>query len=59
MTVEPISLPVLSTYIQGILDTWKGGLFEEASNLVVSTVTGEDVRHMVWHPHGRLNSGLV
>ena len=38
---------ILSTYLQAILDTWKGGLVEEASNLVVSTVSGEDVRQMV------------
>ena len=50
---------VLSTYIQCILDTWRGGLADEISNLVVSTVSGEDIREMVWHPHGRINSGLM
>ena len=50
---------VLSTYIQGILDTWRGNLAEEISNLVVSTVSAEEIREMVWHTHGRLNSGLM
>ena len=50
---------ILSTYIQAILDTWTGGLVDGASNVVVSTVSGEFIRQMVWHPHDRLNSGLL
>ena len=50
---------ILSTYTQAILDTWTGGLVDGASNVVVSTVSGEFIRQMVWHPHDRLNSGLL
>ena len=50
---------VLSNFVQGILQTWEGNLTEELGNLVVTTIKVEEIREMVWHPHGRLNSGLL
>ena len=49
----------MSNFVQGILQTWEGNLTEELGNLVVTTIRVEEIREMVWHPHGRLNSGLL
>ena len=54
-TAEAV-LPSLSV---AIIDTWLEGHVEGASNAVVNTVTGSEVRLMAWSPHNRANSGLM
>ena len=49
----------LGNFIQAILNTWEGDSTEEIGDLVVTTIEVEDIREMVWHPHGRYNSGLL
>ena len=50
---------VLTTLTEAILDTWLEGHAEGASNAVIRTVTGSEIRLMAWHPHNRANSGLM
>ena len=42
---------VLTTLTEAILDTWLEGHAEGASNAVIKTVTGSEIRLMAWHPH--------
>ena len=50
---------VLGNFVHAILKTWEGNSTEELGDLVVNTIEVEEIREMVWHPHGRFNSGLL
>ena len=50
---------VLGNFVQAILKTWEGDSTEEIGDLVVTTIKVEEIRDMIWHPHGRYNAGML
>ena len=50
---------LLGNFIQAVLRTWVGDSTEELGELVVTTIDVEEVRNMIWHPHGRYNAGML
>ena len=43
---------LMGNFIQSVLKTWVGDSIEEFGELVVTTIDAEEIRTMIWHPHG-------